>query len=397
MLTLEQAQAEIRKGIISTNDSENIDLGQCPGRFVAQAITAQVDNPAFANSAMDGYAVCMQDLIDNQYKLPLRGESRCGITQQPVLEPGSTMRIFTGAPLPEGADTVVMQEDISVDGDSIAFPEGKKLGQNIRAQGEDFTKGEALFDPGHRLNVFDIALLATAGIAKATVFRQPRALVMATGDELVAPGESLQFGQIFESNRQATVLLLQQLGVDVDDGGTVGDTVTDLQTALSNAEDYDFIITSGGVSVGDHDFVKQVFADLGEIQFWKARIKPGKPVAFGRLGARSHFFALPGNPVSSLVTFKLFVEPAIYAWHQSAYQPVLLPATAVNDFQRRSGRMEFLRARMFNQDNELRVEMLSGQGSHMLKPISQTNCFIKLAEDSSGFAAGSEVTVWPLV
>lgn len=396
MLTLEQAQNAIIDGIIPATGTETIDLGQCPGRFLAEAVTARVDNPAFDNSAMDGYAIRCSDLAKQGYRLPLVGESHCGLTQEPVLQANSCMRIFTGAPLPDGADTVVIQENVTAEGDTIIFPGDTKANRNIRRQGEDFKKGDALYSPGHRLHGSDAALLATAGVAQLTVYRRPRVLVVATGNELKAPGETLDFGQIYESNRQTTILLLQQLGALVEDGGTIRDDVDALDAMLQGATDYDFIITSGGASVGDHDLVKQVFARQGEIQFWKARIKPGKPIAFGRLGERAHFFALPGNPVSSLVTFKLFVEPGLYAWSHGRRDYPLLQLPVTNSFERKPGRREFLRARMQEDDGVLTVEMLSGQGSHMLLPLAQANCLIQVHEDSDGFSAGNTVKVLPL-
>jgi len=224
----------------------------------------------------------------------------------------------------------------------------------VRRGGDDFRAGEPLYAPGRRLSAYDLALLSAAGVAEVSVYARPRVLVVATGDELVAPGQPLRPGQIYESNRLATLLLLEGLGAEAVDGGTVRDDPAALHALLKNSADYDFIITSGGASVGDHDLVKQVFAEIGEISFWKAKIKPGKPVAFGRIGARAHFFALPGNPVSSLVTFKLFVEPALYAWHRSPPPVLELPATAANRFQRKPGRMEFLRARLWSENDELR-------------------------------------------
>jgi len=228
------------------------------------------------------------------------------------------------------------------------------------------------------------------------VFRRPRALVVATGNELVTPGHNLAPGQIYESNRLATAIQLEELGVQVSDGGIVPDDAQALRALLARAHEFDFVITSGGASVGDHDLVKQVFADIGEIQFWKARIKPGKPIAFGRLGARTHFFALPGNPVSSLVTFKLFVEPAVVAWCHATPRLWELPARALNDFKREPGRMEFVRARLQSKDGELQATVLRGQGSHMLGTLRETNGLIRVAETSAGFATGERVSVIPL-
>jgi molybdopterin molybdotransferase len=305
------------------------------------------------------------------------------------------MRIFTGAPLPAGADAVVIQEDIKREGDTVVFPRTVQPEANIRRRGEDFKSAELLFAPGRRLGAVKLALLATAGVAEVPVFTRARVLVVATGDELVAPGQALGPGQIYESNRLSTLAQLQDFGVEAVDGGTVRDDPAALRALLARSTDYDFVITSGGASVGDHDLVKQVFAEIGEIEFWKVRIKPGKPIAFGRIGTRTHFFALPGNPVSSLVTYKLFVEPALAVWHHATPYEWKLPATASNGFRRHPGRTEFLRARLYTEHGKLMAEVLKGQGSHMLGPVREANAFIRVEADSGGFAAGEAVAVIP--
>jgi len=390
MLTLSEAQAAILARIHPGETAETVPLHAANGRFVATPLTAQVDNPAFDNSAMDGYAIRVADLAANGNVLPVVGESSCGSVPQ-WLAAGSAMRIFTGAPLPEGADTVVMQEDVERTGDRARFPAGTRTGNQVRRRGEDFRSGDTLYMPGHRLRPYDLALLSAAGLPGVSVAVKPRVLVVATGNELVPPGQPLAPGQIYESNRLATLLLLEAHGADAIDGGTVRDDPVTLRTLLAGVDEYDFVITSGGASVGDHDLVKQVFAEIGEISFWKARIKPGKPVAFGQIGTRTHFFALPGNPVSSLVTFKLFVEPALYAWHRGQAPWQELPAIVVNSFQRSPGRMEFLRARLRSHTGALEAECLAGQGSHQLSPLRHTNGFIVIDEDSTGFSAGEPV------
>jgi molybdopterin molybdotransferase len=395
MLTLHEARAAILAQIRPAGRVETVALAQAAGRFAAGALTAVVDNPAFDNSAMDGYACAQADLVAaHGFVLPVAGESSCGSAPQ-QLAPGTCMRIFTGAPLPAGADTVAMQEDVQRDGQRARFPQDTARGDHVRRRGEDFRAGETLYESGRRLTAFDLALLSAAGVAQVPVYVRPRALVVATGDELVAPGVPLQPGQIYESNRLVTLLQLEALGVAVTDGGTVKDDPQALRELLARSTDYDFIVTSGGASVGDYDLVKQVFAEIGEIGFWKVKIKPGKPVAFGRIGEQSHFFALPGNPVSSLVTFRLFVEPALVAWHHSRYAPLELPALAANDFRRRPGRTEFLRARLYSERGELMAECLHGQGSHQIGTLRHTNGFIRLDEDSEGFRAGERVIVMP--
>ena len=395
MLSLEEAQAAIIKGMVTASETETVDLAQAHLRYLAETVNACVDNPAFDNSAMDGYAVSTEQLVAANFRLPVVGESSAGDAPGTLL-PESSMRIFTGAPLPAGADAVVIQEDIKFDGEDIVFPHTVQPGQNIRTRGQDFRLGEPLYNTGRRLSAYDIALLAAAGVSRVSVFRRPRLLVVATGDELVAPGSLLKPGQIYESNRQATLLMAEQLGADVIDGGTVRDDPDAVRELLQNSVDYDFVVSSGGVSVGEYDLVKQVFAEIGDINFWKVRIKPGKPVAFGRLGEHCHFFGLPGNPVSSLVTFFLFVRPALSAWHHGSMTPLVLSASATTDYRRHAGRTEFLRARLENAEGNLSVTPLPGQGSHMLGTLRQTNALIRLEHDVEGFAAGDRLSVIPL-
>jgi len=395
MLTLEQAQDAILAGVRRSERAETVPLARAVGRWLAADVAARVDHPGFDNSAMDGYAVAHADLAARGFRLPLKGEARCGDAPG-ALAPGTAMRIFTGAPLPEGADSVVIQEDVQRDGERARFPQHSRVGDHVRRRGEDFRAGDTLFDAGRRLGIYDLALLSAAGVAQVPVVARPRALVMATGDELVAPGEPLRPGQIYESNRLATLLQLEALGAETVDGGMVRDDPAALRALLRRSTDFDFVVTSGGASVGDYDLVRQVFAEIGEIDLWRVRIKPGKPLAFGRIGARTHFFALPGNPVSSLVTFKLFVEPALYVWHHGRHQPLELPAVAANGFKRRAGRREFLRARLYSDNGVLRAECLKGQGSHMLGTLRHTNGLIVIGEDSEGFAAGDPVRVLPL-
>lgn len=396
MLTLEDALAAMLGRITPCTDIETVALDAADGRYLAGALRARVDNPAFDNSAMDGYALNSVDLAGRDAPiLPVAGEAACG-SAPATLPPGTTLRIFTGAPLPHGADTVVMQEDVRRANDRVEFPAPVRPEQHIRRRGEDFRAGDVLTQPGRRLTAFDLALLAAAGVDEVAVWRRARVCVIATGDELVAPGAPLAPGQIYESNRLATLALVRALGAEAIDGGTLADRPAALRDRLAQAGAYDFVVTSGGASVGDHDLVRQVFAEIGEVHFWKARIKPGKPIAFGRVGARTHFFALPGNPVSSLVTFKLFVEPALIAWSHGWPGRLMLKAVAAGAFRRRAGRMEFLRARLFTRDGELYARALPGQGSHMLAPLAATNGFIVVPADSDGYADGATVQAMPL-
>jgi len=395
VLTLYEAQNEIFSKVNQATQIEYVPLAAVCNRFVAEDVSALVGNPAFDNSAMDGYALCYADLAVNNAILPLKGEASCG-TAPGDLAPGTTMRIFTGAPLPAGADTVEIQENITIDQNHIHFPASVSSNQNIRRKGEDFDVGQLLYKKGRQILPMDAGLISSAGIAQLPVFKRPRVLVIATGNELIQPGNVLKAGQIYESNKRVTLLQLEALGVEAVDGGTVGDNPQALHEKLAASTEFDFVVTSGGASVGDHDLVKQVFAELGTIDLWRVKIKPGKPVAFGFIGDKTHFFALPGNPVSSLVTFKLFVEPALYHWHHSRHAQLELHAVASNHFSRQAGRMEFLRARLFAEQGVLKAEILQGQGSHMLGTIRYTNGLIRVAEDSCGFKAGDCVSAIPL-
>ncbi len=395
MLTLAEAQTKIFSGLKRAAETETLPLNMVSGRFLAQDVSAIVANPAFDNSAMDGYALHTADLNPDAAVLPLQGEASCGMSPD-ELGPGTTMRIFTGAPVPRGADAVEIQENVTVENTKVVFQEAVSVNQNIRRQGEDFVEGQLLYKKGKQLLPMDLGLLASAGIAELKVFRKPRVLVIATGNELIKPGHVLKPGQIYESNKLVTLLQLQALGMDAVDGGTVRDDPQALHERMAASKEYDFVVTSGGVSVGDHDLVKQVFSSLGSIDLWRVKIKPGKPVAFGLIGDKTHFFALPGNPVSSLVTFKLFVEPALYGWHHAKHLQLELNAIASNNFQRRAGRMEFLRARLFTDNGVLKAEALPGQGSHMLGTIRYTNGLIRVGEECDGFNSGDSVSVIPL-
>ena len=395
MIPLEEAQTAILGAIRRARDTEAVPLEQSLNRYLAEPLQARVDHPGFDNSMMDGYALNVADARSHDFLLPVVGESSCGDAPK-TLAPGSTMRIYTGAPLPAGADAVAIQEEVEVDGGRARLPASVIVGENVRRRGEDYRKGEALYEPGRRLNPLDLALLGSAGIDKVAVYRRARALVASTGDELVPPGRTLAPGQIYESNRLAISAQLRALGVDVVDGGIVADDVNALRAVLTGSGEYDFVVTSGGASVGDHDLVKQAFNEIGTIQLWKVRIKPGKPIAFGHIGERTHFFVLPGNPVSSLVTYKFFVEPAVAVWHHAEPRLWQLTATAENAFRRRPGRTEFLRARLRSDQGRLLADPLAGQGSHMVGALRHTNGFIRVEAESEGFAAGDKVTVIPL-
>ncbi|HLF23080.1 MAG TPA: molybdopterin molybdotransferase MoeA, partial [Burkholderiales bacterium] len=274
MISLEEAQTAILGAIKRARDTEVVPLEEALTRYLAEPLQARVDHPGFDNSMMDGYALAVADARAHDFALPVVGASTCGDAPK-ALTPGTAMRIYTGAPLPGGADAVVIQEDVEILGGRVRLPASIAAGDNIRRRGEDYRKGEALYAPGRRLNPLDLALLGSAGIDRVSVYRRARALVASTGDELVPPGRALAPGQIYESNRLAISAQLRALGADVVDGGIVADDVNALRAVLARSGEYDFVVTSGGASVGDHDVVKQAFKEIGTIELWKVRIKPG--------------------------------------------------------------------------------------------------------------------------
>lgn len=394
MLTVLEARAAVLAGICPATDTETVPLAGATGRYLAQAVASASAHPAFDNSSMDGYALDARDAPTGA-SLPVEGESRCGALPGP-LAAHKAMRIFTGAPLPAGANAVAPQETVERTGNTIRLLEGVREGQHVRHAGEDIARAQILFERGQRLRFWDLPALAAAGVDRVTVWTRPRVLVFATGDELVEPGAPRAKGQVYESNRLATLAALSALGADVVDGGIVADRLAIIEETLASAHAFDFVIASGGASVGDYDLVRQALQAFGEIRFWRARVKPGKPLAFGRLHERGHFFSLPGNPVSSLVTFKIFVEPAVVAWSHGTASAAEVPATALHDYSRAPGRTEYLRARLHWGAGGLRVELTGGQGSHEVGPLTRTNALLRLDESTAGFAKGETVAVLPL-
>ncbi len=368
LLTVEEALAQFLSNAHPINESEALPIQQTLGRVLAQDIYAPFDVPGVDNSAMDGYAVCLADLDSRSDRRLKRSQTiPAGAPLQPF-ETGTTARIFTGAPLPEGADAVIPQEACAVDGDWVNFPENIKPGANIRCRGEEMHKGEPLLAKGHSIRAQEVGLLATLGIAQIQVTRPLRIAIFSTGDELVPLGETLQPGQIYDSNRYILMSLIQSLGHQVVDLGTIPDeqqaTCDTLEQAAQQA---DLIVTSGGVSVGDEDHVKAAVQQLGHLAAWRIAIKPGKPLAYGELKGVP-FFGLPGNPVATFITFCLFVRPYLMKMQGVPYttpHSIMLPA----EFSKKPGkRREYLRANLKNG----KILPINKQGSAMLTSLTQT-------------------------
>ncbi len=397
-LSVDEALSRILATVEAVTDEETVSISAGRGRVVAKAVTAPIQVPGHDNSAMDGYALIGSDsALAANSGLQLIGRSMAGQPFVGTVNPGQCVRIMTGAVIPAGADTVVMQEHTRVDGEQILFAQPFNTGDNLRRAGEDLQTGQQIFPAGHLLQAVDIGLLASLGLTDITVLRKVRVAFFSNGDELVAGGKPLFAGQIYDSNRQTLAALLQQPYVEPLDMGLVPDQAGILRSTFLQACDWaDLIITSGGVSVGEADFVKQVFAELGKIDFWRIAVKPGRPLAFGKAG-KAWFFGLPGNPVSSYVTFDLFAAPALAKLAGTTPTPPLqLRARLAHAINKRPGRREYQRGK-FTQlaDHTLEVRSTGNQSSGVLSSISQANCYIVLDETCSGIGEGEPVTIVP--
>ena len=397
-LNVEEAQQRIRQLITPLTETETISIDQALNRTLAQDILSTINIPPQTNSAMDGYGIKFSD-IDSPNPAPLRviGSVHAGTPFSETIQQGECVRIMTGAVIPPGVDTVVMQEHAELVNNSVSIKGRHQPGQNIRLAGEDLNIGDAAVKQGTLLKPTDIGIIASLGVSSVTVYRRLTAAIFSTGDELNDLDQPLQEGQIYDSNRHTLRHLLQQLNISVTDLGILKDEPKILEDALSQAKNnYDILITSGGVSVGDADYVKQTLEALGEMSFWKIAMKPGRPMAVGKLD-HPYFFGLPGNPVSTVVTFYQIVLPALrYLMGQTETENPTLPLTCVSALKKRPGRTEYQRGIMFYDENgQCCVKTTGNQGSHVLSSMNTANCFIVLDQDSGNVAAGSAVKVQP--
>ncbi|MDM8567655.1 molybdopterin molybdotransferase MoeA [Candidatus Halobeggiatoa sp. HSG11] len=397
-LTVEEALTRIYDDLQPIAGNEQLAIRNALGRVLAEDILSKINVPPHDNSAMDGYAIQGTDLpADGQIKLTMVGTSFAGQPYPGTLQAGQCTRIFTGAVIPDGADTVIMQEHIDKQGDIITISSDNQVGQHVRPTGEDIAIGQTILKTGKYLHPADIGLLASLGIPEVKVKRRLRVAFFSTGDELRAVGEMLEAGQIYDSNRYSLYGVLARLGVDIIDMGVVLDKPEDVEQAfLAAADCSDAIITSGGVSVGDADYVTDTLQRLGKVNFWKVAMKPGKPLTFGELKGCA-FFGLPGNPVSAIVTFYQFVQPALrYMMGQTNLNPVRVPAKCLSYLKKHPGRMEFQRGILTtDEQGKLLVSSTGKQGSGVLSSMSQANCFIVLPRDCGNVEVGNEVLVEP--
>lgn len=399
LLSVAEAQARILDGVTAVTETETLPQRAALGRVLAQDVSSPIDVPSHTNSAMDGYAVRAADLpADGVTEFPVPGTSWAGRPWLTPIEPGQAVQIMTGGMMPEGADTVIMQEQVEREGDTVRIGTGHKPGQNVRAAGEDVTTGATVFTAGKRLTSADIGVLASLGFAEVSVYRRPRVAFFSTGDELRGVGEPLGPGEIYDSNRYTLFAMLKRLDVEINDLGVVRDRRELIEQAFREAAaSADAIITSGGVSVGEADFVKETLEALGNMSFWKIAMKPGRPVTFGHID-NAVFFGLPGNPVSVMVTFFQFVRAALLKMSGEVNpQPVYTVfARTTTALRKRPGRYEFQRGVLQQSaPGEFTVRSAGAQGSGILRSMSEANCFIMLEPDQSGIEAGQPVLVQP--
>lgn len=378
--------------------AETVRLSAAFDRVLAHDESAPFDVPGFANSAMDGFALRGADLPPTGEKsLALIGEVLAGGRTAENVEQGACVRITTGAPLPPGADTVVMKENTRVENDRVIVMAGTKPGANVRPAGEDYRGGEIALRAGSRLGPAQLGVLASFGMAQVQVARRPRAVLLTTGDELVAPGDSLGFAQIHDSNRYSLGGLFESLGVDLIRHERVRDDPATLRDALQRGgAEADIVVSSGGVSAGEADFLPRLIADIGKIHFWKVRVKPGMPFLFGQIGD-AMTFALPGNPVSGFAICMTLVKPALDALSGTPPHGFALRARLRGAIDKRHPRAEFLRARLdCDAQAVLWATAHAKQGSGMLRGLAESDALILLPEGERRFAEGEVVEVWPL-
>jgi molybdopterin molybdotransferase len=396
MIAVREGQAHILARIAAAVPSEVVPVTRALARVLATDVQAPFDVPPADNSAVDGYAVGSADIPSAGARLlDVVGDLAAGALFHDTLRPGHALRIMTGAPMPPGADTVYPQEIVERDGDRVRIGPLDK-GVNVRRRGEDVEAGGIVIERGTVLRPQEIGLVTSLGIWQLGVHRRPRVALLSTGDEVAEPGTPRRPGQIYDANRFTLRGSAEQCGAEVLDLGIVPDLRDELTARLREAAaTADVVLTSGGVSVGAYDLVKDVLAELGTIDFWQVAMQPGRPLAFGTIGSKT-FFGLPGNPVASLLAFMLFVRPAL--WKLAGRRrlvPTAWQARALEPLRKRAGRREFKRGILAYRDGNWEVRTTGPQGSGILSSMVAGNCLIVLEEDRADVAAGELVTVEP--
>jgi molybdopterin molybdotransferase len=394
-LRVDKAREAIRRCLVSVSETEKVPIRESLGRILAQDIVPSIDVPGHDNSAMDGYAVRGADLTPVETVLRLAGSALAGKPFAGKIKPGECARVMTGAVMPDGTDTVVIQEVVRLEDGRVVIPGGQKARQNVRAAGEDLKAGVPVLGPGRQIRAAELGLIASLGVGELRVYRRLRVAFFSTGDELASIGSALKEGEVYDSNRYTLHGMLSRLGVEIMDLGVVRDDPARLERAFRQAsESADAVVTTGGVSVGEADFVKQLMAKLGEVLFWKIAMRPGRPMAFGRIG-NAFLFGLPGNPVAVMVTFYQFVRGALLymSGRTSDVEIPLLIAESAFPLRKVPGRTEFQRGILFEENGKYKVRTTGQQGSGVLRSMSEANCFIVLEHERGRVEAGELVSV----
>ncbi|HGS4882266.1 TPA: bifunctional molybdopterin-guanine dinucleotide biosynthesis adaptor protein MobB/molybdopterin molybdotransferase MoeA [Vibrio parahaemolyticus] len=396
-LSVVQGQEKILSLVNTVSEIEACKIENAYGRVLAEDIISPINVPQYTNSAMDGYAIRSDDVDRDSYQIV--AEVMAGHAYDQPLEVGQAVKIMTGAPTPRNGDTVVMREQASQEGDKVTFNGANiKAGQNVRQAGEDLAIGSDVFTVGTRLASPEMGMIASLGFGEANVFRKLKVAVFSTGDEVQAPGTEQKANSIYDSNRFTIMGMLEKLGCEILDFGILEDNEQLMIEALENASaQADVVMTSGGVSVGDADYIKLALDKLGQIDFWRINMRPGRPLAFGQINNKP-FFGLPGNPVAVMVSFINFVEPALRKMQgEQGWKPLKVKAIATENLRSRQGRTEFSRG-IYELDDtgRLTVRTTGKQGSGILRSMSEANCLIEISPAIDTVKAGESVTIIPL-
>lgn len=396
-LSVVQGQEKILSLVNTVSEIEACRIENAYGRVLAEHIVSPVNVPQYTNSAMDGYAIRSDDVERDSYQVI--AEVMAGHAYDQPLKVGQAVKIMTGAPTPRNGDTVVMREQATQKGDRVTFNGAHiKAGQNVRQAGEDLAIGSDVFTAGTRLASPEMGMIASLGFGEANVFRKLKVAVFSTGDEVQAPGTEQKANSIYDSNRFTIMGMLEKLGCEILDFGILEDNEQLMIEALENASaQADVVMTSGGVSVGDADYIKLALDKLGQIDFWRINMRPGRPLAFGQINNKP-FFGLPGNPVAVMVSFINFVEPALRKMQgEQGWKPLKVNAIATENLRSRQGRTEFSRGVYeLDETGRLTVRTTGKQGSGILRSMSEANCLIEISPAIDTVKAGESVTIIPL-
>ncbi len=397
LMSIDDALAKMLAAVTPVSHHLNLSINDALGYTLAEDLLSPVFVPPFDNSAMDGYALRQADLKDNQ-PLPIAGKSFAGQPFTGECPTGACIRIMTGAKIPAGCDIVIMQEKAQVTEPGVIFDTSNiKAQQNIRPLGDDIKQGDLVLAQGHRLTPRDIPIIASLGIGEVSVWRKPKVAFFSTGDELTPLGKPLREGHIYDSNRYGIKALIEKFSCEALDLGIVPDDPASLKATLKTAgEQADVVITSGGVSVGEADYTKDILAEVGKVDFWKIAIKPGKPFAFGSV-PNALFCGLPGNPVSAFITMYVLVQPLLARLSGNThYEPApMIPAVTHSNFKKRPGRTDYQRGIYRIENGQFVVETTGNQSSGAFRSMSLGNCFVVLERERGKVNAGETVMIQP--